>query len=529
MTDTSTEAVAAPAAAPPPTSEETPKSAPAPATVADQVGHTAGGWPVVPLAMTGANSTAGLIATAALTGGPMAAAVAATGAAVLGTVAATRSARQSRTTRKRNQPRGRAGSASSTSPRRTGAGALGGVPSQSRRTGRSSASGRGTGTKRSGLTSRSGGLATGATSRTGKSKHAAGSSAGGRAGRSPLGFGRTPAGRLGQVKALRQAGRQQAPTRAAARSQATDARRKVADARRAAKAAVRTARSGAGKGAVGRAVSKGMGRAERMRDSAVGKARAARDRRAQNKVNGQRSSVRHAAGRHRARSALWRSALRMQGRRLLAAAFAAPLGVLGMLTTPLGRRLGWRRLMHPGRRFYRRLIGAARADRDARNRAIRAAQDNEEAAADATAENDDDQIGDRAERPAQLIPGIPAPQLEVIHVSGFRFEEAAAEMENAARTYDPDGSMEILAMVENLPEALTSVANTFRILAERSDSEFPLEKTVADGFDDIHQVLMHAVNAAGDLGPLFRHAHEPDIARHEDPRNGPEAEKGWNV
>ncbi|WP_239064978.1 hypothetical protein [Streptomyces sp. S4.7] len=477
--------------------------------------------------MTGANSTAGLIATAALTGGPVAAAVAATGAVVLGTVAATRTARQSRTGRKRNPSRGKAGSASGASPRRAGAGGLGGVPSQSRRSGHTSTGGRGGG-KTPGRMSRSGGLAAGSKSRTGKGKHSAGSSAGGRAGRSPLSSGRSSAGRLGQVKALRQASKQQAPTRAAARTQGTDARRKVADARRAAKSAARTARSG-NKGGISRAVSKGMGQVGRMRDTAVGKARAARDRRAQNKVDGKRSSVRHAAARRRARSALWRSTLRMQGRRLLAAALSAPLGVLGMLTTPLGRRLGWRWLMYPGRRFYRRLMGAARLDREARDRAIRAAQDDEEAAADAAAENDDEQIGDRVERPAQLIPGIPAPHQEVIHVSGFRFEEAASEMENAARSYAPDDAMEILAMVENLPEALTCVANTFRILAERSDSEFPLEKTVADGFDDLFQVLMHAVSTAGDLGPLFRQAHEQDIARHEDPRNGPEAEKGWNV
>lgn len=527
MTDTSTEAVAAPAVAPPPTSEETPQSAPTPAPSADQGGHTAGGWPVVPLAMTGANSTAGLIATAALTGGPTAAAVAATGAAVLGTVAATRTARQSRTGRKPNQPRRKAGSASGATPRRTGAGGLGGVPSQSRRAGRIGAvGGRG---KAPGLMSRSGGLTAGSKSRVGKGKHAAGSSAGGgRGGRSPLGSGRTSAGRLGQVKALRQARKEQAPTRAAARSQGTDARRKVADARRAAKAAARTARS-ASKGGIGRAVSKGIGRAGRMREAAVRSARAARDRNAQQKVDGKRDALRKAKARGRARSALRRSALRMHGRRLLAAAFAAPLGVLGMLTTPLGRKLGWRWLMHPGRSLYRRMTGTARAQRDVRDEAIRAALAQEEAALDAAADSDDDVIGDSVQRPAQLIPGIPAPLLEVIHVSGFRFEEAAAEMENAARSYAPDNAMEILSMVENLPEALTCVANTFRILAERSDSEFPLEKPVADGFDDLFQALMSAVSASEDLGPVFRISHDQDIARHEDPRNGPEAEKGWNV
>ncbi|MFI6084616.1 hypothetical protein ACIBBB_27195 [Streptomyces sp. NPDC051217] len=514
MTDTSTEAVAAPAAAPPPTSDNTPETAPTPTPAGSQDQHTPGGWPVLPLAMTGANSTAGLVATAALAGGPVAAAVAATGAAVLGTVAATRATRKTRAARKRAPVRSNAGSAASRSSGRSAGAGVGGRK----------------GLKPTGSASRSAGA--GVKSRTGKGRHTApaGGSSGGRSSLpSPRSAsGRSAAGRLKQVKALRQASKQQAPTRATARTQGTDARRKVADARRAAKAAARTARS-ASKGGIGRAVSKGMGQVGRMRDAAVGKVRAARDRRAQQKVDGRRDALRKAKARRRARSALRRSAVRMHGRRLLAAVFAAPLGVLGMLTTPLGRRLGWRWLMYPGRRFYRRLVGAARLDRDVRDEVIRAALAEEEAALDDAAEKDDDVIGDSVQRPAQFIPGIPVPQLEVTHVSGFRFEEAAAEMETAARTYDPDGGMEILAMVENLPEALTFVASTFQILAERSDSEFPLEKDVAVGFDDIFRALMNAVSAAEDLGPLFRQAHEQDIARHEDPRNGPEAEKGWNV
>ncbi|GAA3828939.1 hypothetical protein ACFQ0G_22790 [Streptomyces chiangmaiensis] len=101
--------------------------------------------------------------------------------------------------------------------------------------------------------------------------------------------------------------------------------------------------------------------------------------------------------------------------------------------------------------------------------------------------------------------------------------------DNNTDTKRTDDAMEILAMVEGLPAALTSVANVMKILAERSDSEFPLEKEVADGFNDIFGALMSAVAVAEDMGPLFRQVHEQDIARHEDPRNGHEAEKGWNV
>ncbi|WP_234010515.1 hypothetical protein [Streptomyces sp. SPB074] len=227
-----------------------------------------------------------------------------------------------------------------------------------------------------------------------------------------------------------------------------------------------------------------------------------------------------------ARRALLRSAARMHGRRLFAALLAAPLGALGLLSSPLGRRLGWSWLIHPGRRLYRRMTRTAAERRAARDAAIRKKREDAENALDA--ENEDDEVADRVERPEGPVASNEAPQ-EVPHMSGFRFEEYAAEMEQAAQNYEPEDAMEILSMIEGLPAALTSVANVMRILAERSDSEFPLEKAIAQSFDDMYGAMSAAVAVAEDLGPLFRQVHEADIARHEDPRNGTEAEKGWNV
>jgi hypothetical protein len=451
---------------------------------------------VVPLALTGANTTVGAVAAAALAGGPLVAMVAAVGAAAL-TVATT-----------------------SNNRRKTGTRSGGRIPSQSRATSAGTNAGRGAGTPRTS----SPGSRAGARHRS-AGRHATGTTAG--AARPETS---RRAGRMGQVKALRAAQHAAAPSRAERRAQITQARRGAADARRAEKAAQRTARA-AGKGRAGRTVAAARGRAAGARDAAVGKTRAARDAQARNTVAQHRSAVRKAPARRKARRALWRSAARLQGRRLLAALLAAPLGVLGMLTTPLGRKLGWAWLMYPGRRLYRRMVASgkdAKAERDAQ---IRADQEAEEAAADAAAEQDGtDVIGGEVERPEQVVPAPASTATEeVSYVSGFNFEEFAAEMENAARSYEPESAMEILAMVESLPNALTSVANTMRILAERADSEFPLEKPVADGFNDIFTALQTAVSTAEELGPVFRDAHEQDIARHEDPRNGPDAEKGWNV
>ncbi|WP_461712053.1 hypothetical protein [Streptomyces sp. DSM 41013] len=530
MTEVSTEPVAIPAPAPPPP--------PAPAAVEQapaETGpeHTPGGWPVVPLALTGANSTVGMVATAALAGGPIAAAVAATGAVVLGTVAGTRS----RKTNPRNEARRTAArtagrsAARSASLRHGGTGTAAGTRSAGARSGRSGGkSGKGPGQHRrsAGTPARHGSTATGAPgkprSTPGTSKHPSGA------------VGKT-SGKVGQVKALRRSAQQSGPgSRAGQRAQTTAARRAVADARRNAKtrnggAGGITSRAGRRGGLAGRMLGGAARRARAARDAAVAKNRAQRDAKTAGAVAAKRAAVRKAPARRAARQALRRSAARFHGRRLLAALLALPLGLIGLVTSPIGRKLGLPWLIHPGRRLYHRLAGVAAEQRAGRDEAIRQEQAEQEAAADADATKDGaDGITDSVERPPSTVPtSTNIESSEGEHVSGFRFEEAAAEMEQAANAYDPENAMEILAMVEGLPAALTSVANVMKILAERSDSEFPLEKEVADGFNDIFGAVMSAVAVAEDMGPLFRQAHEQDIARHEDPRNGTEAEKGWNV
>ncbi|WP_234482970.1 hypothetical protein, partial [Streptomyces sp. MBT49] len=468
-----------------------------------------------------ANSTVGAVAAASLAGGPIAAAVAATGMVVLGTVAAARSRKPNPRREARKSAARTAGRAAarSTGLRSTGTGARGGSGSRSggsRAGGSDGRSGKVPGQHRRSTAATSSTKTPGKTGH-GPSKHSA--SAG------------KVAGRAGQVKALRAAQRAAAGSRGAQRAQTTIARRAVADARRNAKAAAGTTRPGKRPGLAGRLTGGAVRKARAARDAAVTKQRNQRDAKTGATVAAQRAQVRKAPARRAARKALRRSAARFQGRQLLAALLALPVGLLGCVSTWLGRKLGIPALMHPGRRLYRRMVDTAAeqaAERDANTRKTLREQ---EAAADAEAEQDGtDGLGEQVERPAA---DIPTPSTSAVsegeHVSGFRFEEVASEMEQAANQYDPENAMEILAMVESLPAALTSVANVMKILAERSDSEFPLEKEVADGFNDIFGALMSAVAVAEDMGPLFRQAHEQDIARHEDPRNGPEAEKGWNV
>ncbi|WP_149825951.1 hypothetical protein [Streptomyces tailanensis] len=526
MTELSTEPVAVEAAPPPP--PPPPDTAPTAGKDAKDVEHTPGGWPVVPLALTGANSTVGAVAAASLVGGPIAAAVAATGMVVLGTVAAARSRKPNSRREARRAAARAAGRSAARSARLrnsgTGTRSSGGRSAGSRagRSGDRLAKVPGQHRRGSGPAARHGSAATSGKphgrTRHSLSKHAA-SSAG------------KAAGRVGQVKALRAARRDAAGSRAGQRAQTTAARRAVADARRTAKAAASNSRLGKRAGLTGRLMGGAARKARAARDAAIAKQRARRDAKTGDTIAAQRSNIRKAPARRAARSALRRSAARFQGRRLLAALLALPVGLLGCLTTPIGRRFNLPWLMYPGRRLYRRMVQTAAERRAARDEDIRKHLREEEDAADAEAAKDGtDGIADGVERPATQVPaGITSQVSEGEHVSGFRFEEAAAEMEQAANQYDPENAMEILAMVEGLPAALTSVANVMKILAERADSEFPLEKEVADGFNDIFGAVMSAVAVAEDMGELFRQAHEADIARHEDPRNGPEAEKGWNV
>ncbi|MFF3062890.1 hypothetical protein, partial [Streptomyces sp. NPDC057909] len=376
MTDTTITPVEAPKATPDTTPAPAPEQKPTPTTA--EVEHTPGGWPVVPLAVTGTNATTSLLAAAALIGGPAALAVAATGALVLGTAAATRKHRDNKKPGKTTGRTSRSAAGAGSVGRTTRHGGVGRVPTQARsgNAGTRKTTGRGRG--------KPGRSTVGSWPGTGK--------AGGLISR-PRNIRKTPTahatagapgksrGRAGQVKSLRETARQMAPSRAARRAETAGSRRAVADTCRGAKAAARSA-SLARKGPVGRSVSKAAGRVGAAKGAAIDRNRKARDQRTAGKVAAQRDDVRKAPARKKARKALWRSAARFQGRRLFAALLAGALALVGMFTTPLGRKLSWAWLQYPGRRLYARMTRTAEEQRTDRDDAIGAALEHDEAAAD---------------------------------------------------------------------------------------------------------------------------------------------------
>ncbi|MEU4583690.1 hypothetical protein AB0F92_16620 [Kitasatospora aureofaciens] len=340
------------------------------------------------------------------------------------------------------------------------------------------------------------------------------------------------AARAGEVKSVRAADRTTAPTRSERRTQQTAARRQVADTRRAAKAAERE-RTADQRGPVARTLAKPAAAIRRSLDMARTKARGAADRTTEQKVADARREARKAPFRKDARKKLRRSAARFHGRRVLAALLALPVGLIGMVTTPIGRKLGLPWLMYPGRRLYRRLADKAaeacanrdhqiRADLVAAMEAVDEAIDNDETGEQAVA--DTVPRAPKHHQPAHTNPN--ALGGDMAKSSGFDFSEVASEMYGSAMNYNPDGMMHVLAAFEAMPQGLESIANTFRVLAERSDEEFPLDKVVGEALNEVYTLLMTAVSAAEEVGKAFRSAHEEDISRHENPRNG---EEKWDI
>jgi len=495
---------------------------------ASPVPHTRGGLPAVPLTVTTVNTMVGLASAAVLTSGPLAAAAATVGTMATSAIAA-RTARRTaskaaqRATAARSGAGQRPGHLSLVKPptaaRGSGSGSAG-VPRQARTTGRTTARPSSVSASSAGRRGAVLGKAAGSVL---KSSPGAGKAAAGRL-----------ASRVGEVKAIRRADRAAMPSRAERRTGQTTARRQVADARRAAKAVEKDRRT-AQRGRVGRALAKPGKAVRHSLDKARAKSRTAADQRTDKKVTNARREARKAPIRRDATAKLRKSAARFHGRRLLAALLALPVGLVGMLTTPLGRKLGLPWLMHPGRRLYWWLAGKAADARAERDTAISADLADAEQAVDEAIDQEDTTV---PEAVADSVPRAPKhhhpnPALSALGgdvpnpaESGFSFSEVASEMYGAAMNYDPDGMMQVLAAIESMPEGLESIANTFRVLAERSDDEFPLDKTVGESLNEVYTLLMQAVSAAEEVGKAFRTSHEGDIARHEDPRNG---EEKWDI
>lgn len=543
---------------------DAPVPAPAPQPVQGrQVAHTDGGLPAVPLLVIAGNSAVAGMSATALAVGPAAAIALAAGTAVTAAAATVRSRVKSSPSRRKTSAASsrtstRAGT-SSTGTRRAGAGAGGGAS-------RTSAGARTTGTGASKKTAADGRAGATKTSSTGA----------GTGGTSGTG---TAAGRgsAAQIKALRKDKAAKAGTRKETREKTTGARRGVAEARRQAKASAKAAkqlakkapgtRGAAGTGsaaawwrrngkhgtAAGRTATKPDTTKKPGKKSLAARAADAKTAAATKAIDGARAAadnrtltrtekIRAARTAAKSRATMARKIAGSKGRyartAVGAALIAAPFVVLGMATTPLGRKLGWRWLQAPGPRMYRRLTANAKAahlDRRVKAREDHHARLNPAAPDDTTPDTADADV--TPEPIADTVPRAPRtgaapvltgeePMSEEIQT---QFTEASEELVAAAHAYEPGGMMHVRMTIRSMGPAIEQWGAAFAVLATKTDDDFPLEKEIGEGLEDIHIALMQISDRAEELSQTFDRLHEADIKRITDPRKSTQAEKGWDV
>lgn len=560
---------------PPPTGSAEPTAVPAPTTIRKNttptLDHTPGGLPVIPLAVITSNTTVAGLSALAVTAGPVAAAAAA-GSVLVGAVAV--KAAGARAARKPNRPRTVQKPAPRTPQNSSGGTRRNLVPTQrsagsgnggKRRTTPSASTSAGTRSRTNGASRSTTGAAK--TSLTKKNTPAKPTSPSGKnhARKTP----QPPSSRAEQIKALRRDKAAAAPTRKERRAKELADRRVLRDGRRQAKRDARAQKKSGGPGASttaphtkaprpGNNKHNGKGgtspsltkrqavtqpvnpktsgkasdtlRPVTKTDTLRAKTRAAIDKASENRT----ARIRQARHKAKARAALVKARTRARTRFATRAAgaglLAAPLGLLGCLTTPIGKRLGWRWLQHPGRRLYRRLTETARYNRNARLADAQNTYAHDTDPASLEIAPDQQSINDTVARAPRTghtpdLTGDPDMSEDI----KLHFLETSEETVSAARAYEPGGMLHVRQVIKAMPVALENWAQAFAVLAEKSDAEFPLGDEIGEGLDDIHQQMRQLISHAEELAQTFDRIHENDIERLINPRKSREAEKTWDT
>ncbi|MFD6114106.1 hypothetical protein ACFWG0_28970 [Streptomyces yangpuensis] len=236
--------------------------------------------------------------------------------------------------------------------------------------------------------------------------------------------------------------------------------------------------------------------------------------------------------------ALRRSALRHAARMTGSALLAAGAGLVSGLWN-------WRK---PGvatrhvRAVWRRLAGRARQVRAARDAAINGTStdgDKPEVAVPATQVNNPNRPKDRVLAPVQKsVPSRPVVLAGADRSGGTvsesgtaftRLSDAAEVMLQAASTFDPEYMAEFQDLIDDLPEAMSTVQETLRVLAELSQEKLPVDPLVVEEIGEGYRAMSRVVSALDEVGTVYRRVHADDIERIENPRNGIDGERRWNV
>ena len=257
-----------------------------------------------------------------------------------------------------------------------------------------------------------------------------------------------------------------------------------------------------------------------------------------------KASAGEAAVRPEQRKRLRRSAAR-HGVRMAGAALAT--GLVGAASVAA---FNWR---HKGkvtghmRRTWARMAGRARAVRDARDAALRGTPSSQAPGVVPVPAEHVNRPGDgpatnaapkqvTAAAAARVIaritlgkPTSKEPTVSESTVPAFSLSSAADVMLQAASTFDPEQMTEFEQLVDDLPVAFATIQEVLRVLAELSAESLPVDPIVTEEIGEGYRAMAKVVSALEEVGAVYRRAHEADIERTENPRNGLEAERKWNV
>ncbi|UED85293.1 hypothetical protein [Streptomyces profundus] len=241
------------------------------------------------------------------------------------------------------------------------------------------------------------------------------------------------------------------------------------------------------------------------------------------------------------RKALRASKLRYRARATAAGVAAGVVGLASWLRHPLHPIRAWRR----ARAVWDRLMGKARDAKAARDAAL----------------DGQGVPGERVNDPARVepggraVPGVIGKLARVVlgkindqddevlddtrtreekktmdeTTTFVRLSDAAEVMLQAARTFDPEKMVEFQALIEDLPIAMGLVQETVRVLAEKSAENLPVERVVVEEIGVGYRAMSKVITALEEVPAVYRKAHAADLERIDNPRNGVEAERKWNV
>ncbi|GGX82523.1 hypothetical protein [Streptomyces hiroshimensis] len=133
--------------------------------------------------------------------------------------------------------------------------------------------------------------------------------------------------------------------------------------------------------------------------------------------------------------------------------------------------------------------------------------------------------------PPQLLgkPSEGASMTDVPDAALTRLSDAAEVMLQAASTFDPDVMPEFEALIKDLPDAMRTVQETLRVLAEIAHEQLPVDDRVVEEMGEGYRAMNRVIDALEEVLPVYYRLHEADIDRQNNPRKGIDGERKWNV